>query len=61
MMNKTLGATFALAALFAACSIVAADAPDEVPFQEGKEPPPCKPGEGWCLVTKPATYKIVSK
>lgn len=42
-------------------SLYAEDMAGDVPFEEGKEPPPCKPGEGWCLVTIPATYKIVTR
>jgi len=39
----------------------AVDSPDEVPFVEGQTPPQAKPGEVWCLVTRPATYKSVSE
>lgn len=61
MISKRWGMCCIVAALVASANIFAADQADEVPFEEGKEPPACKPGEGWCLVTKPATYKTVSK
>lgn len=35
-------------------------AAEEVPFEEGKGPPAAAPGETWCLVEKPATYKTVT-
>jgi hypothetical protein len=33
----------------------------ELPFEEGKAPPKAGPGEIWCLVTKPAEYKTITK
>lgn len=35
-------------------------ATEEVPFEEGKGPPAAAPGETWCLVERPATYKTVT-
>jgi len=50
-----------MAFAFSAVGLVAADSPDEVPFKEGAEPPKSVPGDAWCLVTKPATYRTVSE
>jgi hypothetical protein len=36
-------------------------APDEVPFVEGAPPPAAQPGDAWCLITVPATYKTVTE
>lgn len=61
MTRKSL-AVFSVLALVLACGVQAADAtPNEVPFEEGKGPPPAKPGDGWCLVTIPAKYKTVTE
>jgi len=54
-------------ALLLICSVAwlqnvrASEGPDEVPFEEGRTPPQAKPGEIWCLQTKPATYKTVTE
>jgi predicted nucleic-acid-binding protein len=34
---------------------------NEAPFVEGQNPPPCNPGEIWCLVKKEALYRTVTK
>jgi virulence-associated protein VagC len=57
----------AFSATLLACTVVwlqfasAAEGPDEVPFEEGKTPPLAKPGEVWCLQTKPATYRTITE
>lgn len=46
---------------FSAASLTAADTQDEVKFVEGGQPPASVPGDAWCLVTKPATYRTVTE
>jgi len=60
-MKSVLCKASLLSAVLAVCGSFAAETPDEVPFKEGEAPPPAKPGEAWCLVTKPATYKTVTE
>jgi len=60
-MKSVLCKASLLCAVLAVCGAFAADHPDEVPFKEGEAPPPAKPGEAWCLVTKPSTYKTVTE
>jgi len=31
--------------------------PENVPFEEGKNPPAPVPGRAWCIITEPAQYK----
>lgn len=52
--------TVVLAILISCFALHAEDA-QEVPVVEGQGPPPAKPGEAWCLVRKPATYKMVTE
>jgi len=47
--------------VFAADAAKPVSTPDEVPFVEGAPPPDAKPGDAWCLVTVPATYKTVTE
>lgn len=47
--------------IFAADAAKPVSTPDEVPFVEGAPPPDAKPGDAWCLVTVPATYKTVTE
>jgi hypothetical protein len=54
-------AVAAMPLAFSAANLAAADMPDEVIFTEGAEPPASVPGEAWCLVTKPATYRTVTE
>jgi hypothetical protein len=60
-MKSVFSKASLLCAVFAVCGSFAADLPDEVPFVEGEAPPAAKIGEAWCLVTKPATYKVVTE
>jgi len=58
---KRIGASCLMLAFVASLNLFAADQADEMPFDEGKGPPPANVGEGWCLVTIPATFKSVTR
>lgn len=66
-MNRTLGRLAALCVAVGLCAVcggtwaAAAGMADEIPFVEGQPLPAARPGEGWTLVRKPATYKTVTE
>jgi hypothetical protein len=53
-------ATFVLCAVFAVVC-ASARAVDEIPYEEGSKPPAAAPGEKWCVVLIPETYKTVTE
>lgn len=61
MKNSAFRSVLAVCAVVASFAVVGAEAPDEVPFKEGDGPPSANPGEMWCLVVRPATYKTVTE
>jgi hypothetical protein len=60
-MRSVISKASLMCAVLAVCGSFAAEGPDEVEFKEGEMPPAAKPGEAYCLVTKPATYKTVTE
>jgi hypothetical protein len=60
-MNSIMHYLAAAAVAFSFSAWSADHTPDQVPFKEGAPPPAAQPGEAWCLITKPATYRTVTE